>query len=363
MHIINGDLATDFTLIALESNIQMEKFILESMLDIMAYESEYMTNCLEAGYIVSEALDEIDVEVKKKRNIVDRIFDAIEALFGSFTEKVKILVNKNEQWLRKNLINVKAKHLAELGELEMYPYWTRTSDKIFADLQNITNDLVNSTKNNQEKFKDIDEIKKVLEKRIGDTKDIATTAKNFFRTGKINGKAELMKLNGKDIATFYPEIYNYCIKYDKVVIPKVNKYMNSMKTTIKNLTKDVTTESFCFLENTSFANTELGLLPDFSMVLEAGEEDKELANGKIDDNKTKLTTVKINGNNDNKDTENNDKKEANSDTVAYCKNLTNVLKILQGAAVTVLEEKYMTYINLLKAVVNNNNKKEKTDEK
>lgn len=351
---------TDFTVLALENTLKLEKIYRESMMEIMEIEEEFIEGCLEMGQIVTEALDATEVEVKKKRGIFQRILDALEALFGTFKEKITILMDKNSQWLKANLVNVTKESISKLGEVELIPFWTRTADAIGNALQDVTNTLINRTKASPEKFATMEELEKIVRQKIGGKDDLSSDAKNFFVTGKPNsGAPKPVKINGPSLAVYVDEMTSYVVEYDKIVVPRLNKFMNSIRTTVKSLQSTAKTESFCFLENAVYNDTEIGLLPNFSIVTEAdngGSKDNQMSNGKINDNKKNqsMTSVTVTSNDNDKD----DKNDENSAKITeYCKNVTNILKILQGAALTVLETKYITYINLFKVVVANDKSK------
>ena len=352
---------TDFTVLALENTLKLEKIYRESMMEIMTIEEEFIEGCLEMGQIVTEALDATEVEVTKKRGIFQRILDALEALFGTFKQKITILMDKNSQWLKANLVNINKESISKLEEVELIPFWTRTADAISNALQDVTNTLINRTKASPEKFASMEELEKIVRQKIGGKGDLVADSKNFFVTGKPNGGSpKPVKINGPSLAIHVDEMTSYVLEYDKIVVPRLNKFMNSIKTTVKSLQTSTKLESFCFLENATYNDTEIGLLPNFSIVTEAGDndpKDNQLSNGKINDNKKNqsMTTVTVTKSGENGE---NDKGDENSAKITeYCKNVTNILKLLQGAALTVLETKYITYINLFKAVVANDKSK------
>lgn len=349
----------DFTILALENNLALEKVYRESLMEVMSIEADFIESCLEMGQIAMEALDATQVEVTKKRNIFERILDAIQALFGTFKEKITVLMDRNAQWLKANLVNITKESVSKLGEVELVPYWTRTADAISNALQDVTNTVVNRTKGSPEKFASMEELTKIVRQKIGGKDDLASDAKHFFRTGKPGVAAKPVKINGPSIAVYLEEMRSYVVEYDKLVVPKLNKYMGTIKNTVKSLQSSAKTESFCFLENASYMDTEIGLLPNFGVVLEAsdnGNKDNQLSNGKINDNQKNqsMTSVTVNSDSNDKGDGNGEDKENSAKITEYCKNLSNILKTLQGAALTVLEEKYVTYINLFKVVVQKN---------
>lgn len=349
---------TDYTVKALENNLKLEKFYLESMMDIMSMEAEYIQGCMEMGQIVTEALDSTEVEVTKKRGIFQRILDAIEALFGTFKEKITVLMDKNAQWLKANLVNVTPQAVSKIEEIEAVPYWERDANQMGNSLVNVTTSIINRTKQNPEKFSSMESLTELVRQKIGGKDDLASDAKHFFRTGKPGVAAEPVKISGESLSGYLDEMMAYVVQYDKIVAPRLNKFMNSMKSTVKALEADSKTENFCFLENAMYNDTELGLLPNFSVVMEEAKDtkDNQMQNGKINDNQKgeQLNPTKVTVSDGKSDEDKAKEKENSAKVTEYCKNLTNILKILQGAALTVLEEKYITYINIFKVVVQNN---------
>lgn len=354
--IIKTQPINDFTVLALQNNLKLEKIYRESVMEIMNLESEYIENCLEMGQIVSEALDATEVEVTKKRGIFQRILDAIQALFGTFKEKVTVLMDKNEQWLKANMTKVTKDRMSGLGEVELIPYWTIDVNKI-GDvlLSELSANLINRTKGSPEKYASMEELTKIVRQTVGGNGDLATDTKNFFRTSKPGVAPKPVKITGAELSKHLDEMYNYILQYDKIVVPRLNRFMTKLKNTVKSLESSAKLESFCFLENAMYNETEIGVLPNFGIVLEANKgetKDGQLSNGSINDNQKNqsLTSVTVNKSGEEGS---QGQKENSAKLTEYCKNLTNVLKILQGAALTVLEEKYITYINLFKAVINN----------
>ena len=350
---MTNQITNDYVGLAIQNNIKLEKIYLESMLEVYEAEKAFIEDCLEAGMITLEGMEKTEVEVVKKRNIIDRIFDALEALFGKFKEKITILADKNAIWLKKNLVYLTIENVKKLPEFEAYPLWLRTDKDIMNDLQTLANNVVNQTKNKQP---DLKEIEDVVRRTIGGKSDsIAKDAIAYFRSGKKDVALQTVKINGEGLTKYFQEMYNYTIKYDKIVAPGVQKFMNQLKNTVKTIAPpDAVKESFCYLENAYYADTAIGLLPNpnVSFVLEE-TEDSQVKNGKIDDNPNKektqsVTSIKMTSSSDDKKEE----KQKTHDT-QYIKDVTNVLKILQGAALTVLEERYLLFIAIFKAILNN----------
>ena len=227
--VIQNQANNDFTVLALRNNLKLEKIYRESVMDILALEADFIEGCLEMGQIVTEALDKTEVEVTKKRNIFERIMDAIEALFGTFKQKITILMDKNSQWLKNNLVNITKESLSKLGEVELVPYWKRNADSISNALQDIANTLVNRTKSSPEKYASMEELTKIVRQKIGGSNDLASDAKHFFRTGQPGIATKMVKTNGPSLAVYIDEMRDYVVQYDKIVVPKINKFMLNIK--------------------------------------------------------------------------------------------------------------------------------------
>ena len=353
-------ITNDYVGMAIQNNIKLEKIYLESVLDVLDSERLFMEECLEAGMITLEAIEKTEVEITKKRNIIDRIFDALEALFGKFKEKIVILRDKNSQWLNKNLVYLTEENVSKLPQFEAYPLWERNYEDIMADLRNLANNLVKQTEVKQPDMKGIEE---VVRKTIGGKNDIGKDAVTYFRSGKAGQDLKPITASGPLIVKYFPRMYAYAVKYDKLVVPAIQKFMNQLKNVVKTIAP--VTESFCYLEGANYSDTIIGLLPNMydSPVLEE-TEDTQMKNGKINDNQKgeegpkSVTSIKMTGNND------SGQEGKSIHDSQYVKDITNVLKILQGAALTVLEEQYLLYIAIFKAVLKNEgiNTKENNDD-
>lgn len=351
-------ITNDYVGMAIQNNIKLEKIYLESVLDVLDSERLFMEECLEAGMITLEAIEKTEVEITKKRNIIDRIFDALEALFGKFKEKIVILSDRNSQWLNKNLVYITKDNLSKLPQFEAYPLWERNYQAIMNDLRNLTTGLINQTKVKQPDMKGIEE---VVRKTIGGKNDIGKDAIVYFRSGKAGENLKPITTNGAALVKYLEGMYTYAVKYDKIVVPAVQKYMNQLKNVVKTIAPpESVSESFCYLEGVNYSDTLIGLLPNMygAPVLEE-TEDTQMKNGKINDNQKNeegpksVTSIKMTGNND---SEQNGKPIHDTQ---YVKDITNVLKILQGAALTVLEEQYLLFIAIFKAVLQNEGVKTK----
>lgn len=348
-----NSITNDYVGLAIQNNIKLEKIYLESVLEVFECEKSIIQDCLEAGMITMEALDKTEVEITKKRSVIDRILDALNALFGKFKEKITILTDKNAKWLQKNLVYLTEENFKKLPEIEAYPLWTRTHTEIMADLQKLANGIVNQTKTKQPDMKGIEV---VVRQTIGGKNDIGKDAISYFRSGKSGEDLKPVKINGEGLSSHFQDMYGYTVKYDKIVAPAVQKFMNQLKNIVKTIAPpENVAESFCYLEGVNYSDTLIGLLPSpyGSPVLEE-TEDKQVQSGKIDDNPNNddgpksVTSIKV-----------TDKGKAEQDgtkqthDTQYVKDITNVLKILQGAALTVLEERYLLFISIFKAVLQN----------
>lgn len=344
---------TDYCSMAIENCILLEKLHLESMMEIMDLERDFIESCLEMGQVMTEALDGVEVEVTKKRGIFKRILDALNALFGKFKQKVLILIDKNEQWLKENLIYITPENVSKLGEVEIMPYWRLNLEKVDTDLTNMVKKLITKTKNNPEKYADNEDLVKIVRETVGGNSDLASDVKNFLRTGRANAPAaKPEKVTGKQLSANLKPMTQYVLEYDKYTQAGIREFNRAVESFVKSIQTSYNLESFCYLENADYSVTEIGLLPNLEILTEAGK-DQELKNGKINDNKQNNSTTKVTVNSVVGDKESEGNNKVNSDKITqYCKNITNIFKILEGALLTVLEEIYLTFVNLFKAVVN-----------
>lgn len=349
---------TNYIQLVMDNNSKLEKIYLESVLEAYQAEMDFMTDCLEAGMVTMEALQKTEVEVTKKRGIIDRIMDALKALFGKFKEKITILTDRDNEWLKQNLAKITPDTMRKLPEFEAYPLWTRAPHAMFDDLRTISIDLVNRTKNSQPELEDLE---KIVRQKIGGKKSLSEDAINFFRTGKSNGELKTVKCDGNQLMKYANDMIEYVVDYDKIVVPAIQKFINQTEKLVKTIVpKDNITESFCLLENTMYTNTIIGMLPNVygSYVMEE-TEDSQLKNGKIVDRarketeKPSMTSIKITdkGKEQQAQMKNEEKEDVKTYDSTYIKDVTNILKILEGAVLTVLEERYLLFISIFKKIV------------
>lgn len=343
-----NNISTDYTILAIENNMEFEKVYMESMIKILELEADYIDTCLEFGCITMEAVEKEEYEKTEKRNIFDRILDAISALFGAFTKKVTLLINRNDQWLKKNFININEEVFSKMGDVEIFPYWKNSLNERESSVQTILNGVISTSERNPKLYADPEKLNELIRKYIGGKDSIAEDCKNFFRTCKKNEIPKVQVFKGSDISKHVNTIKAYIKDYDKEVVPLTNKYMNNIKKLVKKAqaASDNVSESFCVLEGVSYSDTFIGSLPNMCIVTEATD---------LKVKGSDLYSAKSSGDgSDDDDTsgdDKSDKREGDTNISQYYKTLTNFLKIVHGAFLTVLEEIYLSFVNLCKKAI------------
>lgn len=363
---------TDYTDYAFQSNIDIERHYVESMLQIYELEKEFILECLQSDMITLEAAEIEEDEKVVKRGIIDRIFDALEALFGTFKKKMLSIVDRDKDFFQNKLNDITHDDIMNCPKFEAIPYW-KTDDHSVAgnNLTKVTSGLMNGCRTNDQ-LKTMDDMKKIVRNVVGgDNEKIARDIENFLNSGQKGQKLEKGTFGPETLDNIWDDIVHYCASYDKLCIGYLKKQIKSVERDARNLERslnaagkvkeETTKESFCYLENTSYKNTLISTLydPFADYVLEADDS----SNNKDDKDEKMSSSVKAasdGDSNDNKsDEEKKKEKEQKGNDVEFLKNLIAMIKIIEGSALNVLETRYNTYMNILRFVYNNRKNKSK----
>lgn len=380
----------DYVLMAVQSNIDIERFYVESMLQIFEIENDFITECMESGMITIEAAEIHEEEKKVKRSFIDRIFDALHALFGTFKKKTLSIVDRDKDFFQNDLADITEEDKQNCPDFKCCPYWDNNSTQIiFSNLKKITDPLMNACKNDKN-MKTMEDMEKVVRGVVGgENQNIARDVERFLNTGDKSKSFEEVTCTSKDLEEHWLEICDYCSRYDKIIMTNMRKNIRNLERDANNLERalnaksespasmsssdnknEAQKESFCYLENTTYNNTLIGGLydPFVDYVLEAdnntnsssntsnnNSNDKSKSDAKLSTSVTAVTPE------DNKtDDEKKKDQEQKDNDIEMLKNLIAMIKILEGAVCNVLEAKYTTFMNILRFVHSN---RKKTDGK
>lgn len=343
---------TELTLsFQLEANREFQSILFEQM----DRESDFILSCLESMVVTMEAVENGET----KRNFFQKIIDFIKKLFGLFSEKAKTLIQSNKQWLDENADKLSKLNYDSL-EIQMIPFWNRSSNDIIAEVNKILTKSTNSLKGNIDRFKDMKNVKEELFKEyLDENGELTGGLKNNFRVGASKGPIKTVQLKDTDLKNrVVGEFVKYCQTYGSTVVPAITKLSNDITRVLDGIDKNIKTkspvkESFCLVEGDIYSNTELVYCENF-IVLEAEQpaEDKKPDSSNTNDKKQSPTKVEVTDHGDKENAEKQDKLNSMSSTeLTVAKNIAQVSHIAFSAALTVLEERNSAYMNAMKQIL------------
>lgn len=200
----------------------------------------------------------------------------------------------------------------------------------------------------------------IFRNMIDSSGSLGEGAKSFFRYGRADIKTQKPKaITGDKLRTVVQQCSNYCLRYDKLT-EDLKKVKELAAKTIEEVAQrnQTVSESYIYLEESFIKDTELTLL--FPM-LEA-EMDK-----KDDHDKSPKPNVETgsntNSNNSNSQKPNQPKEDvgtekmknnvasSSKEELKFIKFSAQALQIILTSALTIAEERYVTYIKILRYAV------------
>lgn len=356
----------DYTILALESSINDMKILREHLQDTMRSESEFILGCLEASMIVMEANT-------NKPSIIDKITKNMKAFF----EKIKAIfrtkaieqAKKHEEWIKTNRDNIVK--LASKLTIEVLPYWEGNYNE---HMRIIKSTVDSAVRNIEGKKFTHDYASKVISPKFVTDKNVIEYLKNFYRIGERDQlNLKQVKITGKDLASKVEGMLKYTMEYVGVVVPAVNqtsdniiKAMDKVGQSLGKATKTdtnykVTSESYLFIEDCIVQESDLVSCINYTSVMEAEdktepvkpEEKKKTEITDSDGDTTSATKVSVISDEENSEEKKEEKREKSQEEINFINEVTSFIKLLYSAFTTVMEERYITYINILRSIGNN----------
>lgn len=336
----------DYTLEALEFQVESNRQFNEALLLEMQQESDFILSCMESLSIVAEATN----DPKKKQNIFKRIMEFLKKVLETFTQKAKTLVGGNKEWLNQNLPKLSKIDYSAI-EISMVPFWNFKTSRMESEANLISNLIFNQMKSSSaQKYTKMEDVKqKVFNKYLDENGDLAGGFKNFYRTGKATGPVKSVTLKGGQLkSVMTSEFASFVKNYETTVVPflknvsnRIDREFNVIDRKIEKVEQEKlkgTTESYFLIESAHFDQSSIAYLP----VMEADNDDKKQSPTKVEvvNHGTKEDMAKkevVDG--------------MTADELAYAKNLAHVAQTSIAALMTVFEERYNAYMNAIKAVL------------
>lgn len=354
--------------------LEMRRFIVASkeeytndLLAVMEAEAEFMLACLESMEIV-DGLDAL-MEAKQKPSLWEKIKEFFKNLFSVFTNKVNKLTQRDLKWLNEKSTQLKNANIEGIT-IELLPLWNMSVNKIKNETQNNINRLFKEMTTlqrvaiNTPKVKDLAKfsILKKYDKGYGGLEGY----KNYLRVGNTSDPKKV-KLEGSQLKQLIPVFIDYCMNYEKEIVPFFKSQLSYVERETKAIESKLKSikESYILVENCNFVDSELKYCNGFEKITEADEKSKDKSTTGVTDITVNKEEKKeeANSNNKNDNGKNNDVKEDyyKNNTKAELKYFNEGLaeiKLTITAAMTVLEEKYVMYMKVLRAIAGETKKEE-----
>lgn len=274
----------DFISMVEETYIVVENIIYETFKEVYNIESDYISGLIDELYITTEAekpgyeigksivsgVGKAGTAVVKGANSVwQALLGLIQSVRESFMNKHKKITERDAQWLKDNERALRSLDTSQM-EINIHSdYKKRLSEAraVYTNYNSIVESNIHSV-NTYEDFKA--KIKQFLPGGNGDLKE---GLMNRYRTGNVNTAYSITTIRGNAIKNPINDLIMYCNEF-------INNYENMAKefkeseNFIKKLQREVkarkiTTEGYCYVEESLYSDTELGVFYDFDMVFEA----------------------------------------------------------------------------------------------
>lgn len=354
---------TDYALLALEEQMDFNRTFHNIMMGILESEHEYILNCLEANTVLEAEGNATNAD-KKKEKI--SLWQRIKKFFADLFDKFKSKFTNNPKYAKKNFDKKKNK-LANMNmngvtiKLLRYQSFNAMQNCVTTIRNNLKNlsKHITSGKSVEEVTTEKDNIMKPYKNQKG---DLTEGLKTYFRVGKATSVLKATEYSGDDAKKELENYINYCSIYETKVLPWLQKEMKNIEDEIKAVedalkgtsnangasTTSNATEGF-YLNLESSYNTEL-----FDVIFEADNPDANDPNAKFDPNKVE---VRVDGNARNEQDKRNSESNADkvkglsNDALKATKILLEAEQLVCTSAMTILEEKFMVYVNVLDKVL------------
>lgn len=371
----------DFTSMVEETYIVIENIIYNTFKEVYDTESDYISHLIDELEVTTEAEKpgyEIgksiatgvgkagSVVVKGANTLWQTLLGLVQSVRESFMNKHKKITERDSAWLKNN---EKALRSLDTSNMEINihsDYKKRLSEAraVYSSFDGIVKANVH-TVNNYDNFKE--KIKQFLPGGNGDLKEGLT---NRYRTGNANTAYSITTIRGNAIKNPINDLIMYCNEfignYDNMV-----KEFKESEAFIKKLQREVkarkiTTEGYCYVEESLYSDTELGIFYDFDMVFEDGNSNNSVGvnntnpqpnNQTNSQNSTQNTSNKkdaqVSVSNRNEVKEKTDK--MSDDNLSLYNKICRDKHLGLTAFMTATEKKYFESITILRGLISKSN--------
>lgn len=312
-----------------------------------------------AGYKAGATIKKGTVTAAQKiKNLFKRIIEFIKNMSARFKDNLQSLFQNGGKWVADRKDQFAQINYEELST-EIVPYWNGPE---MGAIDFVTRDLKKGLPGMTGAFKskDLSTFQKDYLKNFHDKDgDLKEGLKNFYRVRNVNGK-DRVKVQGntlKNLVTskFVPYITNYnnTIRDVDGQITKVQRELDAITRRVND--RNIATESFLF--GASFESTEIALYSDLLQgVMEATEDEKGTTKDSAGGDNTSATITKDKRTTQQKANEKGEEQfssnldNSSDNQIKTYYNFATTQQLIVTTYLTILEERYIAYMNVLKAV-------------
>ena len=342
--------ATDYTEITLEQMILQESSYSDLMENRYLAESEFISSCLESN-LISQELMEAGNFNQKYQAIKETIIKFLEKLIAAVRGKAVEYNKRYVKWLNDVGEDNLKKSAQTMKSVTLAPYFDGAD--VSGDLRDIQTAINNASSNNDKNNLSftkafIDDIK-TADDYNNIRGDLSGYLKNYFRFHKKNAKSvEKVEISGNDLSGKISDMVTYITNYEKNAAA-LEKLKNTFESALRSMGDNGVMDSFSYLqlEDIPASASDLTLLEGYSLLLEAKENDKDKS-GVVTNDKGEVESATSIQTSDQQEKEEAKKNgEAGTSSARYINIFQNFFQLVISSYVTAMEERYITYVNIL----------------
>lgn len=352
----------DYCTYALESLLKDQKVQQMMEANHLLEESNFIYECVTSGYITLENIEYTPVT----EAMLDSLIEFFNKIVDHFKTKAVERSKKYIPWLKEHGAEIKER-AAKTGSLKLSPLWEGNWEKDASNIISAIRDGFNSY--NAGKYDSYTFTRNFLEnsKILTDegTAVLTDAFKQYYRYGvKRTSRLDDVTVNGAKLAELIDDIIDYLINFDSKVlknVTRINDELTKLMKTVKTdkpaddtqtpTTDSLSPDTWLSIEQRPVSESMLNVLANYTALTEAEGGTKE----KTDDQKKEEETGNVKQvekvEDPNKPENDKGNKSTNTDEASkYLENVKTFAKFAVSAYQTVLDERYILYINICKTI-------------
>lgn len=345
-----------------ETYYNIQNIIYESFEELYIAEENYIDSLL--NDIVLEAEVKVSGVAKGVTNagvavtkgatkMWETLLGFVKNVRDMFLSKHKKITERDAAWLKENantLLSLKTDGV----EINVHSDFKRS---LVQSKTHYTN-FKNSMSGNIDRFKNYEEFKQYMKNFYTSEGNLKEGLTNLYRTGNVNQSYQIITLTGNAVKTALKPLLDFCNAFIEAY-NDINKELKESEAFIKNLqrqvkARNITTEGYCYVEESYYNETDLGLVYDFNIVTEDDESNSNTTNtvSKPESKDKKKVQVK-----ERDELKENTDKMSDSKLSLYNK-MCSDRNLAISAYMTSMEKKYFDSIKILRGLMGSSAGKE-----